>query len=76
MRRLLIATHGRFAEGIKETLNFILGQTQAVDVICAYVEPDFDMDRVAKEQMEALSEQDELIVAADLFGGSVANKLN
>ena len=76
MRRLLIATHGRFAEGIKETLNFILGQTQAVDVICAYVEPDFDMDRVAKEQMKALSEQDELIVAADLFGGSVANKFS
>ncbi len=83
MRRLLIATHGRFAEGIKETLNFILGQTQAVDVICAYVEPDFDMDRVAKEQMEALSEQDELIAKQVcrydqliLFGGSVANKFS
>ena len=54
MRRLLIATHGRFAEGIKETLNFILGQTQAVDVICAYVEPDFDIEPGAKKQMEGL----------------------
>ena len=74
MRKLLIATHGRFAEGIRETLKFILGQTQNVDIICAYLEPDFDMDKVAKDQVDALSEQDELIIAADLFGGSVANK--
>lgn len=76
MRKLLIATHGRFAEGIRETLNFILGQTQNVDVICAYIESDFDMDKAAKEQVNALSEQDELIIAADLFGGSVANKFS
>ena len=76
MRKLLIATHGRFAEEIRETLNFILGQTQTVDVICAYIESDFDMDKAAKEQVNALSEQDELIIAADLFGGSVANKFS
>lgn len=76
MRKLLIATHGRFAEGIRETLNFILGQTQNVDVVCAYIESDFDMDKAAKEQVNALSEQDELIIAADLFGGSVANKFS
>ena len=76
MRKLLIATHGRFAEGISETLKFILGQTQNVDIICAYLEPDFDMDKVAKNQVDALSEQDELIIAADLFGGSVANKFS
>ena len=76
MRKLLIATHGRFAEEIRETLNFILGQTQNVDVICAYIESDFDMDKAAKEQVNALSEQDELIIAADLFGGSVANKFS
>lgn len=73
MRRLLAATHGRFAEGIGETLGLILGDSQPLEILNAYTVPDFDMAKVAKEYVSNLGEDDELIVAADVFGGSVAN---
>ena len=73
MRKLLVATHGRFAEGIGETLRFILGDSQPLVFLNAYTVPDFDMARVAEEYVSNLGEEEELIVAADVFGGSVAN---
>ena len=73
MRKLLVATHGRFAEGIGETLRFILGDSQPLEILNAYTVPDFDMARVAEEYVSNLGEEEELIVAADVFGGSVAN---
>ncbi len=73
MRRLLVATHGRFAEGIGETLGLILGASQPLEILNAYTVPDFDMAKAAKDYVSGLGEEDELIVAADVFGGSVAN---
>lgn len=73
MRRLLVATHGRFAEGIGETLGLILGASQPLEILNAYTTPDFDMAKAAKDYVSSLGEEDELIVAADVFGGSVAN---
>ena len=32
MRKVLVATHGRFAEGIRETMQFIMGDEGTVDV--------------------------------------------
>ncbi len=73
MRRLLVATHGRFAEGIGETLRFILGESVPLETLSAYVTQDFDMAKAAKEYVVGLGKEDELLVAADVFGGSVAN---
>ena len=73
MRRLLVATHGRFAEGIGETLGLILGASQPLEILNAYTVPDFDMAKAAKDYVSGLGDEDELIVAADVFGGSVAN---
>ncbi|MDD3139442.1 MAG: PTS fructose transporter subunit IIA [Lachnospiraceae bacterium] len=73
MRKLLIATHGRFAAGIKETLNFILGDATNTQALCAYVEPGFDMEKAVDKAISDLNEDDELIVSVDIFGGSVCN---
>lgn len=73
MRKLLVATHGRFAEGIGETLRLILGDSQPLEILNAYTVSDFDMAKTAKEYVSGLGEDEELIVAADIFGGSVAN---
>ncbi len=73
MRKVLVATHGRFAEGIKETLQFIMGDSCKVEIISAYVSSDFDMEGEARKRIDELGQDEELIVAADLFGGSVAN---
>lgn len=73
MRKVLVATHGRFAEGIRETMQFIMGDEGTVDVLNAYTSQEFDMHKEAERLVNNLGAGDELIVAADLFGGSVAN---
>lgn len=43
MRKVLVATHGRFAEGIRETMQFIMGDEGTVDVLNAYTSQEFDI---------------------------------
>ena len=73
MRKLLVATHGRFASGIMETFKLIMGESDEISEISAYVEPGFDMQKEAKKKIHELNEEDELIIVADIMGGSIAN---
>ena len=73
MRKLLIATHGRFADGIRNTMEIIIGAVEGVEALCAYTAQDFDMNETAESCIKGLGDGDELIVAADVAGGSVAN---
>ena len=73
MRKILIATHGEFAGGLKQTMDFVLGGNEKVGVLSAYTIPDFDMDREAAAVVDELEDGDELIVMTDVLGGSVAN---
>lgn len=73
MRKILIATHGEFAGGLKQTMNFVLGENEKVGVLSAYTTPDFDMDREAASAVAEMEDGDELIVLTDVLDGSVAN---
>ena len=73
MRKILIATHGEFAGGLKQTMKFVLGENEKVGVLSAYTTPDFDMDREAASAVAEMEDGDELIVLTDVLGGSVAN---
>ena len=73
MRKLLVATHGRFASGIMETFKLIMGESDEISEISAYVEPGFDMQKEAEKKNHELNEEDELIIVADIMGGSIAN---
>ena len=64
MRKVLVATHGRFAEGIRETMQFIMGDEGTVDVLNAYTSQEFDMHKEAERLVNNLGAGDELIVAA------------
>lgn len=73
MRKLLVATHGRFASGIMETFKLIMGENEDISEISAYVEPGFDMQKEAEKKIHELNEEDELIIVADIMGVSIAN---
>ena len=73
MRKLLVATHGRFASGIMETFKLIMGENEDISEISAYVEPGFDMQKEAEKKIHELNEEDELIIVADIMGCSIAN---
>ena len=67
--KLLIASHGTFAQGIKSALKIIVGNVDDITTINAYVdECDF------KKELDTFFEKnkdEEIIVCTDLFGGSV-----
>lgn len=74
MNKFLIATHGYFAEGIYNSLKIIMGDQNNVATLCAYVDGKSDLKNQVSSIINALSEEDNLIVLTDLFGGSVNNE--
>lgn len=73
--KIIIATHGRFASGILQSAELILGKQDDIAAICCYVEKGIDYANVINNEIDkALSEYDQLIVITDLLGGSVNNE--
>lgn len=55
MRKLLVATHERFASGIMETFKLIMGENENISEISAYVEPGFDMHKEAEKKIHIIT---------------------
>ena len=65
--KILIASHGKFAEGIISAANIIVGNLEDVTFINAYVDGiDFK-----KELKNYFDKNKDVLVLTDLFGGSV-----
>ena len=75
MRKFLIATHGTFAQGVKSSLDIIIGQTENVFLIQAYVEENKPIEDEVNAVLQQLNADDELIVFTDLMGGSITNQV-
>jgi fructoselysine and glucoselysine-specific PTS system IIA component len=75
MRKFLIATHGQFARGAKSSLEVIIGQTENLFLIEAYVEENKGIESEMEAILKNIGEQDELIVFTDLLGGSITNQV-
>ncbi len=74
-RKFLVATHGTFAVGIKSSLDIIIGETDNVWLIQAYVDENKSIESEIHEIMAQVGDNDELVVFADILGGSVTNML-
>jgi mannose/fructose-specific phosphotransferase system component IIA len=73
MRKFLIATHGAFANGVKSSLEIIIGETENLFLIGAYLDQNISVEDELKPILDSLSDDDELIIFTDLLGGSVNN---
>jgi len=72
MTKILLASHGKLAEGMKNSVEIIMGEASKIEVINAYVDnTDFEND--ALEFLKNLKNAEKLIVVTDLLGGSVNN---
>jgi fructoselysine/glucoselysine PTS system EIIA component len=74
-RKFLIATHGQFATGVKSSLDIIIGQTENLFLIEAYVEENKGIESEMDAILKNMGERDELIVFTDLLGGSITNQV-
>lgn len=73
-RKFLIATHGMFATGVKSTLDIIIGQTENVFLIEAYVKGNKGIEEDLAALLKGLARHEELIIFTDLLGGSITNQ--
>lgn len=74
-RIILLASHGQLADGMASALKFIIGEHENIKTLCAYLEPDFNLEEEVKKVFEKKkSEQAELVVFTDVYGGSVNNE--
>ncbi|BBN99786.1 PTS sugar transporter subunit IIA [Sporolactobacillus terrae] len=70
MRKIIIASHHKMAQGIQDTLNYITGERNNVSALSAYL-----TNTPIQEEIDALlkgvDQEDEVVVFTDLLGGSV-----
>lgn len=73
-QKIVIATHGRLAEGFKTALDIIVGPVAGLQTMNCYLEEDFDLERSVNALFDETDfENEELYVFTDLLGGSVNN---
>lgn len=70
MKKILLITHGKLAEGLSSALELIIGKQNSVYFINSYVE-DVVLEDEVNKFMASITKDDKLIVMTDLFGGSV-----
>jgi mannose/fructose-specific phosphotransferase system component IIA len=73
MRKFLIATHGAFAKGIRSSLDMIIGETDNVFLIQAYLDDNISVEDELAAVLSNITADDELVIFTDLLGGSVNN---
>ena len=74
MQRLVLASHGYLAEGMKNSAQIIVGKSAEIYTICAYVKEGITLESQINELFDSFPEDDEMIVVTDIFGGSVNNE--
>lgn len=75
MRKFLIATHGRFASGIKSSLDMIIGAQDNIFVLDAYTENNVPIQDHLDAILNEIEIGDELVVFTDIMGGSITNQI-
>ena len=76
MRKIVLASHGMLAAGMKNSLEMIAGAQPQVDVLCAYTDEVPDLRMALKAIIEGLGPEDELVLVTDVLGGSVNTEVS
>ncbi|AKP66944.1 PTS sugar transporter subunit IIB [Companilactobacillus ginsenosidimutans] len=77
MVSIVIASHGKLADGIKQSGSMIFGEQE--DVQSVTLMPDMGPDDLKKKLLDAIatfSNQDEVLFLVDLWGGTPFNQVN
>lgn len=73
MRKILIATHGNLANGIKSSIDILSGEKNNIFYLNAYVDGT-NIDEYISSFFKNLTSNDEAVVFTDILGGSVNQK--
>lgn len=70
MKKVLIATHGKLADGFKSALELLYAQNNSIEVLNAYIDETNVIDRVHRF-VDSVESDDEAVIFTDLKCGSV-----
>lgn len=70
MRKIIFASHHHLASGLKDTLEYIMPNSEEITAISAYT-TNQPVETEIKEALSEVTAEDEAIIFTDLLGGSV-----
>lgn len=70
MSKIIIASHNKLAQGLKDTLEYILPNSLEIIPVTAYVD-DQPLDEIVDGIFDKLEEDEQVIAFTDIMGGSV-----
>lgn len=73
--KMILASHGKLAEGIKDTLEMIVGKNENIYAFAAYSD---GSETKFLEDIQALineNQDEQIVIATDVLGGSVNNEM-
>lgn len=74
MRKIIIATHGKLASGLKDSAKLIAGNI-ADEILCYELFPGKSAEDFVLDIRNKYLGKSELIILCDLFGASVSNEM-
>ena len=75
MKKIVIASHAKMAEGIQSTLELFVGTGLDITYMSAYVDDYPTIEEQIKHFFNQLDDNDQALIFTDLFGGSVNQKM-
>ncbi len=73
-RTFILASHGKLADGLRRSVEMILGQQKNLVTLCAYEEDGYCIEREIENIFHTITEDTDFIVLTDILGGSVNNE--
>ena len=70
MRKIILASHHLMAEGLKDTLQYIVSSLDHIEAVCAYMD-NVPVEQQLKNAIGVIDKNDEYIIFTDMLGGSV-----
>ncbi|WP_246001290.1 PTS sugar transporter subunit IIA [Companilactobacillus musae] len=75
MKKIVVASHGSMAEGMKNTIELFAGHNDNVSYISAYTKKNDDLNETIDKLFDTFTDDDKVIIFTDLMGGSVNQRL-
>lgn len=74
MKKVLVASHGHLASGIRSSIGILTGMADMVEAVDCYVD-NFDFTPRIQAFIDSVGPEDEAIIFTDIYGGSVFQKV-
>lgn len=71
MTRIILASHGGLAKGMKDTLGMIIGDVSMIEAFSSYRDENISIKSEIEKVVKANYNKDDIFILTDIFGGSV-----